>query len=70
MNETAIGPDEDLRLRTDKQVCEDLNVPFYTFRRLRRRHLIPFVKLGYRSYRYDILEVRKALNRLKVKAVS
>jgi hypothetical protein len=70
MNETVLSPADELRLRTDKQVCEELNVPYYLFCRLRRRRLIPIVKLGYRSYRYDIVDVRNALNRLKIKAVS
>jgi hypothetical protein len=69
MNQT-LSPADELRLRTDKEICAELNVPFYLFRRLRRRRLIPIVKLGYRSYRYDIVDVRNALNRLKIKAVS
>jgi hypothetical protein len=70
MNENGLSQADELRLRTEIQVCEELNVPFYLFRRLRRRRLIPVVRLGYRSYRYDIIDVRNAINRLKVKAVS
>jgi hypothetical protein len=70
MNDNALSVADELRFRTENQICEELNIPFYLFRRLRRRRLIPIVKLGYRSYRYDIVDVRNALNRLKVKAVS
>jgi hypothetical protein len=37
---------------------------------MRQKHLIPFIKLGYRSFRYDPVDVRNALNKLKVKAVA
>jgi hypothetical protein len=60
----------DLRLRTAEEVCQELGLNIHRFHRLRRKHLIPFIKLGYRSYKYDILDVRTALNRLRVKAVS
>jgi hypothetical protein len=61
---------EELRLRTEEEIVRDLNIPLNLFQRLRRRRLIPIVRLGYRSFRYDIVDVRKALDRLKVKAVS
>jgi hypothetical protein len=70
MKAPTLSPADELRLRTEKEICDELNVPFYMFRRLRRRRLIPFVRLGYRSYRYDIVDVRNALNRLRIKAVS
>jgi hypothetical protein len=60
----------DLRLRTDIEVCRELNLSIHRFRRMRQRHLIPFIKLGYRSFRYDPVDVRNALNKLKVKAVA
>jgi hypothetical protein len=60
----------DLRLRTDIEVCQELGINIHWFRRKRRRHLIPYVKLGYRTFRYDPADVRNALNRLRVKAVA
>jgi len=70
MSENQLSAADELRLRTERQICEDLNIPLYMFRRLRRRRLIPVLKLGYRSLRYDVIDVRNALNRLKIKAVS
>jgi hypothetical protein len=70
MNSSSLNPAEELRLRTDKEVCAELQIPFYKFKTLRRRRLIPVIRLGYRTYRYDIVDVRNALNRLKIKAVS
>jgi hypothetical protein len=60
----------DLRLRTDVEVCEELGVNIWWFRRKRRKHLIPYVRLGYRTFRYDPVDVRKALDRLRIKAVA
>jgi hypothetical protein len=60
----------DLRLRTDIEVCQEVGLSIHRFRRMRRKHLIPFIKLGYRSFRYDPVDVRNALNKLKVKAVA
>jgi hypothetical protein len=60
----------DLRLRTDEEVCAELGLNIHRFHRLRRKHLIPYVRLGYRTLRYDPLDVRTALNKLRVKAVS
>jgi hypothetical protein len=69
MNEPLTAADE-VRLRTEEQIVKELNIPLWTFRKLRRRKLVPFVRLGYRLYRYDLVDVRHALNRLKIKAVS
>jgi hypothetical protein len=60
----------DLRLRTDIEVCQELGLSIHRFRRMRQKHLIPFIKLGYRSFRYDPVDVRNALNKLRVKAVA
>jgi hypothetical protein len=70
MNPVQSPVSADLRLRTDIEVCMELGVNIHRFRRLRRRHLIPFIKLGYRTYRYDPVDVRNALNRLRIKAVA
>jgi hypothetical protein len=59
----------DLRLRSDIEVCEEIGLSVHRFRRMRRKGLIPYLKLGYRTFRYDPIEVRAALNRLRVKAV-
>jgi hypothetical protein len=69
MNEQLTAADE-VRFRTEEEICRELNIPLWTFRKLRRRKLVPVVRLGYRLYRYDIVDVRHALNRLKIKAVS
>jgi hypothetical protein len=69
MPSTSLTPDE-ARLYTEIEICDVLRIPQPRFRFLRRRRLIPFVRLGYRSYRYDLVDVRNALNRLKVKALS
>ena len=70
MNTTALTPADDVRLRTEEQIIQELNIPPWTFLRLRRRRLIPVIRLGYRLLRYDVVDVRAALNRLKIKAVS
>jgi len=36
------------------------------FEAMRRQRLIPFVKLGHRTFLYDEAAVRRALNRLEV----
>ena len=53
-----------LKLYTENEVCRELNIPVGKFRYLRRRKWIPFVHIGYRTFRYDILEVRNALKQL------
>jgi hypothetical protein len=63
-------PADDVRLCTEEEIIAKLNIPLWTFRRLRQRRLIPVIRLGYRMYRYDIVDVRAALNRLKIKALS
>jgi hypothetical protein len=68
--DNILTPADEVRLRTEEEITQELNVPLRTFRRLRRRRLVPVVKLGYRLYRYDIVDVRAALNRLKIKAVA
>ena len=70
MNPTLLTPADEVRLYTKAEICEALHIPLPRFRFLRRRRLIPIVRLGYRSFRYDIVDVRNALNRLKVKVVS
>lgn len=55
-------------LLSETEICDELNLSIPTFRRLRRQHLIPYLKFGYRTFRYDIVAVRRALNRLEVKA--
>jgi hypothetical protein len=70
MNQPLLTPADEVRLYSEAEICEALHIPRPRFRVLRRRRLIPFVKLGYRSYLYDIIDVRRALDRLKIKAVS
>jgi hypothetical protein len=70
MNSVQSPVSADLRLRTDVEVCQELGINIHWFRRKRRKHLIPFIKLGYRTFRYDPNDVRNALNRLRIKAVA
>ena len=70
MNQPLLTPADEVRLYSEAEICEALHIPRPRFRFLRRRRMIPFVKLGYRSYVYDIIDVRRSLDRLKVKAVS
>ncbi len=65
-----LSPADELRLQTEEEICKNLNISLDKFRRLRRRRPIPFLRLGYRTLRYDIVDVRRALDRLKVRAVS
>jgi hypothetical protein len=60
----------DLKLLTDHEVCAEVRINYFRFHKLRKKHLIPYYKLGYRTYRYDATEVRNALLKLRVKAVS
>jgi hypothetical protein len=57
-------------LLSEEEICQKLPLPIPTFRQLRRRGLIPYLKFGYRTFRYDIVAVRRALNSLEVKAVA
>ena len=68
--DNILTPADEVRLRTEEEIARELNIPLWTFRRLRRRRLVPFVRLGYRLLRFDVVDVRNALNRLKIKAVS
>lgn len=70
MSSVLLTPADESRLYTEVEICGLLHIPLPRFRFLRRRRLIPFIRLGYRSYRYDLVDVRNALNRLKVKALS
>jgi excisionase family DNA binding protein len=70
MNDASIPAPDKLRLLDEAELCELLNIPRTKFQKLRRRRLIPLVRLGYRTYRYDPADVRRALDRLKVKVVS
>jgi hypothetical protein len=69
MNHHKVNPvDESMALHSEAEVCQKLKVPVPTFRKLRRQHLIPYLKFGYRTFKYDIVAVRRALNSLEVKA--
>jgi hypothetical protein len=70
MNPVQPPVSADLRLRTDIEVCQELGINIHWFRRKRRKRLIPYHQLGYRTLKYDILDVRQALDRLRVKAVA
>jgi predicted site-specific integrase-resolvase len=50
-------------------IAANLNESPFTIERWRKEGLIPFFKLGYRTYRYDFESVMAALSRLKVQPV-
>ncbi len=56
---------------TDKKgVREAFSLPsLQTVDNLRRKRKIPAIRLGYRSYVYDLAAVRRALDKLTVKEV-
>jgi hypothetical protein len=58
------------KLLTDKELVATLNCGFTprTIATLRRSKKIPFVKIGYRTLRYDAEKVLAALMRREVKA--
>ena len=53
-----------LNLVTEQELAKALNMGGDGIRDLRRQGKIPFVRLGYRSLRYDLDEVAKALKKL------
>jgi hypothetical protein len=55
---------------TGKELAAELRLPMDGIAKLRRQRKIPFIKLSYRTVRYDLAKVREALARFEVKAVS
>ena len=53
-----------INLVTAREVANALKMGEVGIRDLRRQGKIPYVKLGYRSIRYDLDEVAKALKKL------
>jgi len=56
-------------LLTEKDICDQLNVPAQVFGGLRRKGIVPYVRFGGRTYRYRLSDVLKALKKLEVSPV-
>jgi hypothetical protein len=57
-------------LVTAAELALELKVPSAdSVRRLARRRIIPVIKLGYRTMRFDLEKCREALARREVKAI-
>ena len=59
------------KLLTDRELAVELGTGFKprTIASLRRAGKIPFVKIGYRTLRYDLDAVMAALSKREIKAV-
>jgi hypothetical protein len=60
----------DGKLLTEEQLAKALETSVYNVRHLRHRKKIPFIRLGHRSIRFDLIKVRKALERYEVEEVA
>ena len=61
---------QDRKLSDKNEIASAFNLPSAsTVERLRRARKIPFIKLGYRTIRFDPIKVRAALDRLSVKEI-
>jgi hypothetical protein len=58
----------DGKLLTEEQLAHALETSAYNVRHLRHRKKIPFIRLGHRSIRFDLVKVRKALENHRSKA--
>jgi hypothetical protein len=55
---------------TARELAEELNLyNAETVKTLARKRKIPVIKIGYRTHRYDLEQVRAALAKLEVRAV-
>jgi hypothetical protein len=56
------------RLLNKQELAEEINQPPTTINKLRRERKIPAIRIGYRSYRYNLAKVLRALSRLEIKS--
>jgi hypothetical protein len=56
------------KILTGRRIAAALNKKAYTIERWRRLGIIPYLKLGYRSIRYDLEAVEAVLLRREIKA--
>jgi excisionase family DNA binding protein len=63
-------PIRDGKLLTEEQLANILETSVYNVRHLRHRKKIPFIRLGHRSIRFDLVKVRKALEKYEVEEVA
>ena len=63
-------PISDGKLLTEEQLANILETSVYNVRHLRHRKKIPFIRLGHRSIRFDLVKVRKALEKYEVEEVA
>lgn len=54
---------------TAEQLAKELNLPASSVRSLARRRILPVLKIGYRTHRFDLIRCREALARREVKAI-
>ena len=60
---------KDSQLLTKEDLGEMLNLPARAIDSLRQKRLIPCIKLGYRTFRFEIQAVEKAISSLEQKAI-
>ena len=60
----------DGKLLTEEQLAKVLETSVYNVRHLRHRKKIPFIRLGHRSIWFDLIKVRKALEKYEVEEVA
>lgn len=58
-----------MQLVDSKSLAVELGCPEALISRLRRQRKIPAIKLGYRTYRYELPRVVAALSRLEITAI-
>jgi len=58
------------KLLTEAELLLQINIPIKKFGELRRKGLVPVVKLGHKSYRYRLSSVMRALRKLEVQEVA
>lgn len=56
-------------LLDSKALAGEIGCPETQINRLRRERKIPAIKLGYRTFKYDLSRVLAALDRLEIAAV-
>ena len=61
---------EEEKLLTEAELLVRLNIPIKKFGELRRKGIIPVVRLGHRSYRYRLSSVMRALSKLETRALT
>jgi hypothetical protein len=53
------------KLLTEKQLADQLGISVSGLRKLRTARKIPFIPISYRTVRFDLVSVRRALKKLE-----